>query len=264
MKIDVIVPTNNSQEINSFISSFDKLTEFKKYCTLRIIGNGHVYYDSILGGHSVDYNLIRVDNNYYKKLVPFAALRYAAMAQSNADFFLFFDDDHRFHQDSDRFLMDCMELLELRSHISVLCTNKPKDYHYGFSIKRDGFIWTNKGLFIKNIMNQLDYGVHSCLLGAGEDLLISYMVLEKEGLPYEYYNSDITRKEKRHVDGKVIENISYSKEVMENNIIGYIKKYFDDKDWTHDSYNFINSYPNRLKKILEKRLNEQNMSRVQK
>lgn len=259
MQIDIIVPTNNLKEINQFIFSLDKLTEFKKHCTLKIIGNGNVYYDSILGGHSVNYDFIRVDENYEGKPIPFAALRYSAMTNSNCDFFLFLDDDHRFNECSDFFLIDCLNILNSKKDCSILYTDKDKDNNW-LDIKRDGFIWTNKGLFIKNIIHKLDYGIHSTLLGAGEDLLISYMVLEQEGLPYQYCKSNIIRKEKRYIDGKVIDNISYSKEVMEDNIIGYIKRYFNDKDWTHDSYNFSNSYPNRLKQILEERINSANIS----
>jgi len=258
MRIDIIIPTNNPQEINGFISSLDKMTEFKKYCILKIIGNGKVYYDSILGGHSVNYDVTRVDGDYKGRPVPFAALRYSAMYNSNCDYFLFLDDDHRFNS-SDSFLIDCLNILK-KTNCSILCTDKNKKGHSGLKLKEDGFIWTNKGLFIKNIMNKIDFGLHNLLLGAGEDLLISYMVLEQEGLPYTLYGSNITRKERRHINEKVIQNISYSKEVMDYNIIGYLRRYFDDRDWNHDSYNFSVSYPKRLKTILETRIKNENIS----
>jgi len=260
MKIDIIVPTNNIQEINSFIFSLDKMKEFKKHIQLIIIGNGDVDYEHILGEHSVNYSFIRIDEDYKDKAIPFTSLRLSGIAYSHCDYFLFFDDDHRFNKKLDTFLMKCIETLEEVKDCSILCTDKNKNRNTGLKLKTDGFIWTNKGLFIKNIFNKLDFGIYSMLLGAGEDLLFSYMVLEQEGLPYILYGSDITRKEKRYINGNIIPNMSYSEEIMNNNIIGYLRHYFNDKEWIHQSDHFDTTFPKKLQDILNKRINEKDLS----
>ena len=261
MKIDIIVPTNNILEINSFILSLDKMEKFKKHITLKIIGNGNVYHNYISKLHSVNYDFIRVDNNYKETIVPFAALRSCGMDKSDCDYFLLLDDDHRFNKNSDDFLIRCIKILEETKDCSILCTDKNKNGNTGLKLKIDGFIWTNKGLFLKNIFNQLSFGIHSLLLGAGEDLLFAYMILEKEGLPYTLYGSDITRTEKRYKNGiKVIDNLSYSEKIMKDNIIGYLRNYFNDKEWVHQSNYFVTTFPKDLKQILNKRINSESFS----
>jgi len=258
MKIDVIVPSNNIKELNGFISSFDTLTEFKKHANLIIIGNGKVYYDGILGGHNANYDLIRDNNDYSNSIVPFAKLRNLGMKNSRSDFFLFLDDDHRFEKGSDEYLIKCINILKDKDkNISILSTdrfrNEPKEYQ--LKLKMDGFIWTNRGLFIKNLINEYNFDE---LIGSGEDLLFSYCVLEKDGFPYELNGSPITRKEKNFINGKLVLKKSYSIEVLEENIIGFIKIKFKDNEWNWvDSYNRKPiEYPNKLNKIISKRIED--------
>ncbi len=126
MNINIIVPTNNAQEINNFIFSLDKMKKFKKHATLIIIGNGNVHYDSILGGHSVKYEFIRSNNDYSNELINFYELRLEGMKNSNCDYFLFLDDDHRFGNLSDSFLISCIKILEYIPECTVLWTDQDK------------------------------------------------------------------------------------------------------------------------------------------
>jgi len=96
-------------------------------------------------------------------------------------------------------------------------------------------------------------------MGAGVDLLFAYLALEKEGIPYIMYGSPITRKEKRWKDGELLyEDPSYSKQTMDNNIIGYLRDRYDEtEDWVHQSDSFKTRFPNKLKRIIDERIKKQ-------
>ncbi len=252
MKIDVIVPTNNINQINGFIDSFSKLGFFKYSCELVIIGNGEVTEDKIVS-NNLFYSFVRYNKKINDGLVPFAELRNSGMLNSDSDYFLFMDDDHRFEGGADCYLMECLHRLE-NYNCSVLCTDRDRDGKKGLHLKLDGFIWTNRGLFIKNV--GIDFSKFKTLLGAGEDLLFSYYTLKKEGLPYIFYGSKITRIEKRFINGKKKRNPSYTKKVMHNNCIGHIRKEFDDRNWIHESDDKCINYPNKLQVKINERINE--------
>jgi len=252
MKIDVIVPSNNIKELNGFISSFDTLSEFKKHANLIIIGNGEVYYNEIEGGHSVNYDCIRDDNDYSNSIVPFVKLNGLGMVSSNCDFFLQLDDDHRFPEGSDDFLLKCIKVLE-NNNCSVLCTDRERNGNKGLFHKRDGYIWSNRGLFIKNVLSKKEIEKHYNLLGAGVDLFFSYLVLEKTGFPYELFGSPITRKEKRYINNKKIYDVSYDDKTLYENILGFIINRYNDKKWKHQPNN---NYPIKLQHIMYERMCE--------
>ena len=254
MKIDIIIPTNNSNEINGFIMSFDKLERFKKHCRLIIIGNGNVHYDSILGGHSVDYEVIRDNNDYSNKIVPFAKLRSFGMIYSNCDFFMLLDGDHRFSELSDKFLMKMINELKTNKDLSILFLDRERDGKKGLSIKKDGFIWTNKGLFIKNI--GIDFSIFSNLMGCGEDLLFSYLTLEKFGIPFVFNGSEIERKSKRvfKKGDKEVKDISYCKNTIDNNIYKEIRERYHQPNWCNEAIYYNTKLPTYLKRIIDARI----------
>lgn len=253
MKISVIVPSNNASEINGFLRSFDTLNNFKNLCEVIIIGNGDVHYDSILGGHSVHYSVKRIDEDYTNKLIPFAKLRGEGMKESNADFFLFLDDDNRFNAGSENFYLNCINFLNNNPNCHILQADRKKVGKSGMHIKKDGFFWTGYGLFLKNI--NLDFKSIFNLYGACEDLLYSYEILDKGGIPYIAYGNPTTRDISLPNDHKQHNNISYSKDTLESNIIGYIKEKFD-KDGSWDFYSNIKNleFPSILKEKIENRI----------
>jgi len=255
MKIDVIVPTNNIKEINCFIKSFSSLKEFKKLCRIVIVGNGSVVKKDIVFNNSLNIHFINtmISVKQNEEMVPFLELRALGMIDSNSDFFLLMDSDHTFPDGSDSFLMNCIEKLKDKQlDISVLCTDRIRDGKDGL-YKKDGYIWSNRGLFIENLFDKyfLSDIIDIEILGASEDLLLSYYVLEQKGNPYIIHGSPVKRVEKRHVNGIVKYDKSYDEKNMYMNCLGYIRSRYNDSSWTHKSGKF----PKLLNDLLNKRCN---------
>jgi len=257
MEISVIVPSNSAERTNEFLKSFHTMKEFNKHCKIIIVANNEFNTNNIINT-SENYNVRIIYKNEFHKdgIVPFLSYRWNGIKENPFfDYCLFLDDDHKFSKESDRYFMNCITLLNELKDCSVLCTDRNRDGKNGVELKEDGFIWTNRGLFIKNIFNKIKPDLS--LLGAGEDLLLSYLVLSIEGLPYIYYGSEVTRVEKRYKNGIQVKNdMSYSKETMNNNIIGFIRNEFNDKDWIHENRNNHVFYPKKLQNKINERVNE--------
>ena len=245
MKIAVIVPSNNVKNINAFIDSFFNMKEFSKKCELVIIANGDLKPRDI--NSKEKFHFIGYYNDF--DIVPFATLRALGMSKVECNYFLFLDDDNLFPNKSDEFYMKCYNFLELKRNCSILQAERFKKGLYGFKRKVDGFFWTGYGLFIKNV--NLSYLRYTSLYGACEDLLYSYETLNKEGLPYIVYGNPTTRDKSKPNDWNQKNNKNYSKELLDDNIIGYIKEKYDN-NW--DFYSNIKNL--KLPKKLQEKLNE--------
>lgn len=256
MKISVIVPTNNIENINGFIESFNSMKHFSKKCEIIINPNGNINTKDIIRADNVvclnqNYKL----ENFENKIVPFVKLRGFPMAYTyvngGTDWFLFLDDDNRFPEGSDEFYIQCYNFLDFDPTCSVLeLSNKGNS---GIYEKTDGFFWTGYGLFLRHteliitdIMKDIIY-----LKGACEDILYSYLTLEYSGLPYVIYGNPTTRDKSKPNDWNQNNNPSYSEEVLNNNVIGYIRKKFNEPNW--EFYKNINCL--RLPKLLQEKIN---------
>lgn len=274
MKIKVIVPTNNVERINGFIKSFNSMENFSQYCKIIIIPNGNIDIDNIKQDHNVElFPYSDRFKNYENKIVPFMKLRTLPMILSTIDdikrdfytkeiiednrpdWYLLFDDDNRFPDDSDFFYSICIRLLKKAKDCSVVELSNKKNIGK-INNKIDGFYWTGYGLFIKRLHIFDNHKEILNLLGACEDLLLSYLTLDKYGLPYTFYGNPTTRDKSKPNNWNQKNNPSYSKEILDNNIIGYIRERFNEPDW--DFYGNIKnlSLPKELnKKIINRRIN---------
>ena len=187
MKIDVIIPSNNKKEINGFISSFSKLTFFRKFCQLVIIGNGSLQKKDIEFTNSLSIKFIRVDEDYTNKLIPFAKLRAKGMIESDSDYFLFMDDDNRFPEGCDAYFIGCVQFLQDNPICSILQADKTRQKRQGIYYKSDGFYWTGYGIFMKNVIQ--DYSKALEFFGCCEETLFAYEVLDVYGLSYTIYGN---------------------------------------------------------------------------
>lgn len=251
MNITIIVPSNNSERINKFIESYNKLKMFKAMSELVIIGNGELNVGQIKDLHDI-YFLRYMD---HFEIIPFARLRGIGMEENpNADFYLFLDDDHSFNEDSDRYLIECINFLISHKECGILQLEKKNALKSGFHIKRNAHVWTSRGLFIRNIGNKFDYEELSKLVGAGEDLLYGYEVLNQSYIPYERFNSPITRGCNLPNNYKELNDKSYSEELLDENIIGYIRKKYNQSDWKFYGNLHCLNYPGHLRNLIRSRL----------
>ena len=246
MKISVIVPSNKNKEINEFCKSYSKLTEFKKHAELIVIGNGEVksaYCDKF----------IRYEKDF--DIIPFVELRGLGMLNSDSNFFLFLDDDHRFKNGADRFLMECISFLEEDNMCGVLQLDKKRSIKDWFEIKNDGYIWTSRGLFIKN--THMDIEHLFSLKGACEDLLYAYETLVYGWIPYKINQPFIIRDESKPNNDKELNDKSYSKEVLDENIVGFINHHFSDPSWEFYGHLYNLRYPIDVRDVILKTINKQ-------
>jgi len=244
MKISIIVPTNNIIMINNFINYYNTLKNFKKISELIIIGNKEV--------KKIDgVKFIRYEKNF--NIVPFAELRGIGMeASKDSDFFLFLDDDHTFNIKADKFLMNCYNFLNKHNECGLLQLEKINKEKDGFYIKRNAHIWTSRGLFIKNI--GLNYSKYYNLTGACEDLLYGYETLNESYIPYEIYNSPISRGCDKPNNYKQFNDPSYNEKILDKNIIGFIRDKYNDEDWKFYGALRHLKYPISLRKLIKSRL----------
>lgn len=250
MNVSVIVPSNDKNRINDFIKSYAKLKNFMKISKLIIIGNGDLKEEDIKVRDWITYI-------QYKKsfdIIPFAELRGIGMNYyKDADFFLFLDDDHRFNEKSDDFLIQCNSFLLSHDDCGVLQLEKNNTSKNGFYIKRNAHIWTDRGLFIKNT-RKFDYELLYKFIGACEDLLYAYEVLNQSYLPYEIYNSPIKRGCNLPNNHKELNDKSYNKELLDDNIIGYIRQKYNQPKWKFYGSLRSLSYPFHLRNLIKSRL----------
>jgi len=249
MKIDVIIPTNNIKEINGFINSFNTMINFKKYCTLVIIGNGKVIKKSIKNTSNVKF--IRDDNNYSNQLVPFAKLRGIGMKNSIANWFLFLDDDNRFPKECDSFYMKIVNFIYNSKDCCTIQLDRKRIGKRRTKIQESGFFWCGYGLLIKNVFKIADELIN--FKGCCEETLFSYEALDKFGLPYICYGNPTYRDKSKSDKWNEENNESYSEKVIQDNIQGYIQNKYKDKNWRY--YNDIpnGNFPKKLKEKIEKR-----------
>ena len=248
MHVSVIVPSNNIKRINEFINSYDNLVNFSDFAELIIIGNGELKEEHIPILPNVSF--IRYDKEF--DIVPFTELRGIGMKESKSDFFLFLDDDHRFKPSSDIFLIECLNFLINHNECGVLQLEKDHPTRSGFYIKRNAHIWTSRGLFIKNI--GFNYNELFKLKGACEDLLYGFEVLNQMFLPYCIWNSGIRRNSKVPNNHKELHDKSYNESLLNKNIIGYIRKKYNDFNWKFYGNLRQLKYPNSLKTSIKSRL----------
>ena len=249
MKVSVIVPTNNIKRITKFINSYSKLENFKQKVKLIIIGNGEVVKSTIQKDSFITF--IRYDKSF--NIIPFVELRGIGMNKVYADFFLFLDDDHIFKKGADNFLIECLNFLKNHNECGVLQLKKKNEEKYGFYPKRNAHIWTDRGLFIRRI-NQFDYKEYYKLIGACEDLLYSYEVLSQSYIPYIIHNTPIDRGCTLSNNHKELNHPSYNKKLLDDNIIGYIRKKYNQKDWKFYGSLTNLTYPIHLKNLIKSRL----------
>jgi len=257
MKISVIVPSNDKRRMNSFIRRFDKMKTFKNKVTLVIVCNGGLKSSDLIVKpyiHTVDSNEC---NDTDKAIIPFAKLRGLGMKSVKADWFLFLDDDHEFDDNANKNLLHSIEFLKTHKDCGVLQLEKDNKEKIGFYIKKNAHIWTSRGCFIKNI--DFDYDKFDKLVGACEELLFAYTVLYEGFIPYCIWNSGISRNSpvensklgKRH---KEFNDISYLEKTLDDNIIGYIRELYGDKDWQFYGKLSNLTYPNDLRQRIKSRL----------
>lgn len=251
MNVDIIVPSNNVDNINKFIKSYMSLNlATRKNFRLKVVLN------NIKDDRRI-YCINEVDWIWYNDefdIVPFLALRWKAMEDSDADFFLFLDDDHTFEEGSDRLLNNCLNFLHNHKECGLLQLEKANILK-GFHVKKNAHVWTSRGLFIKNI--GFNFGNFLNLVGAGEDLFVGYTALVKGYIPYCHYNSTIKRNPP-YTDNRYQElnNPSYSEDLLDKNIVGFIRQIYDDPDWRFYGSLENLKYPNKLKEIIQKTLTE--------
>jgi len=252
MKIAIIIPTNNLKEINGFIKSFSQLSSFKKFCELVIIGNGNVNKSKINYTNNLSIRFIRINEDYTDKIIPFAKLRGEGMRKSNADYFLFMDDDNRFLKSCDSYFVNCVQFLQDNPLCSILQADKTRDKKYGAYYKSDGFYWTGYGLFLKNIIR--DYNQLLDFKGCCEETLFAYETLNLDGLSYTMYGNPTWRDTSKHPKWNEENNNSYSEEVIQNNIQGYIQEKYCDSNWRYYQNIPNTSLPNLLQEKINKRI----------
>jgi len=250
MKVSIIIPTNNVKKINKLINSYSTLLKFKKISELIVIGNGEVYEKDIKNKKEIKF--IRFEEEF--DIIPFVELRGVGIEQSIGENLLFLDDDHCFMKGSDSFLIDCVDFLDKHNECGVLELKKKNVAKKGFYIKRNAHIWTDRGLFMRNIFVKDEIKSFYKYVGACEDLIYSYEVLNNSYIPYEIHNSPISRKSEVSNRYKEFNHPSYSKELLNLNVIGFIKYKYNDKDWKF--YGSLNSleYPRHLKNLIKSRL----------
>ncbi len=247
MKVSLIIPTNSIERINNFIDSYEKLNRFKDSCQLVIVGNGEVVENKV--NLQENYIFKRCEDKF--NIVPFAKLRMIGMINSDCDFYMFLDDDHIFKEGSDDSLVRCLSFLSTHKDCGILQLQKSNKEKFGFYIKKNAHIWTSRGLFIRNIHQKENF---DHLIGAGEDLLYSYEVLSKGYIPYEKYNSKIERGCNLPNDFKEKNDKSYNKKILDDNIIGYIRKKYSHPKW--EFYGSLGNlgYPNLLRILIKNKL----------
>lgn len=255
MKIDVIIPSNNIDEINGFIKSFNKMKSFKKYCQLVIIGNGDLHRKHINYVNNLPIKFIRLDKDYSGEIIPFAKLRGLGMKDSSSDFFLFMDDDNRFTIECDSYFTSCVSFIIANPLCSVIQAERERDGPKGIIMKLDGFYWTGYGLFLKNIIKEYDHLLD--FKGCCEETLYVYETLYNDGLPYIFYGNPTTRDKSLDPKWNENNNPSYSEEIIQDNIQGYIQDKYEDSNWRY--YNNIpnNNMPNLLQQKINERISNE-------
>jgi len=254
VKVSIILPSNNKEKTEQFIKQFNSLRFFRGFVDIVIIGNGQ-FKESPKGLWNKDC-FIKIDEDYTDKIIPFAKLRGLGMAYSSSDWFLFLDDDHFFEEKDKReveeILMKSLVFLDNHLDCGVLQLHKKSDKKSSFYIKKNAHIWTDRGLFIKRI--NFDYKKLSKLKGACEDLLYAYEVLNTGLLPYCLYNCKIKRGCNLPNDYKENNNESYKEKLLDENIIGYIRKKYGQDNWGFYGNLKYLGYPNFLRQMIKKQL----------
>jgi len=255
MLIDVIVPSNNEEEINGFIKSFSSMKKFSSICRLVIIGNGEVYQKSIEFTNSLRIKFKRINTDYSDKLISFSKLRGTGMKDSNADFFLFMDDDNRFPKGCDKFFLKCSDFLFNSVDCGTLQADRRRPYKKGTEHQLNGFFWSGYGLFIKNTFD-ITKGFLS-FDGCCEETLFAYESLDKFGLPYKIYGNPTYRDTSKEANWNQNNHPSYSEEVIQKNIQGYIQKKYHDKEWRYYEEIPNGKFPKDLQDKIDKRMNNE-------
>ena len=258
MKIEIIVPSNNIEELNGFIESFNRMKKMKMiYNIVPILNNQSYYKDQELKKSNEIKRICRYNPKMKitKKgnIIPFADLRYAGMKVSIADYFMFMDDDNRFKLESDDYYVEVASILYNNKEITTLQCDRKRDGKIGLHIQENGFFWTGYSLIIKN--NSIAYlrdefpGYYGCC----EETLFAYKALENEGLPYIYYGNPTSRDTSKPADWNQNNNPSYSEEIIQNNIQGYIQNHYDDNNWRYYENIPNTRFPKGLLKKLKAR-----------
>ena len=194
--------------------------------------------------------------------VPFAYLRRQAMLMApDSDYFWSLDDDHVFANSNGKtfsktcsdYYREVFEFLENNQDTGVVtCRGFVGGYSWGYKFVKNpinGLVATDKGgIFLKNVgVDKIVSEDEGMLVGALFESLAAYNILSLGYNHIRRYNSpvkNIPPGKEKHIDGS--SNISYCDETVNANIQGYIRKKFDDPNWTHSS----KKYPKAIAKIL--------------
>lgn len=248
MKISVIIPSNNKKRCKEFVESFMSMENFSSNCEIIIIGNGSFTECTML---AIKYHVTFIYDDWKGDIIPFAKLRGLGMKIAKGDYFLFLDDDNRFPDGCDEYYSKTLCLLK-DINCTTLQADRKRSYS-GLSIQESGFFWTGYALFIKNNFKITDKMLS--FIGCCEETLYSYEALNQDGLPFIFYGNPTYRDKTKPSKWNEENNESYSEEVIQENIQGYIQEKYQDKKWRY--YNNIpnGDFPKTLKQKIEERKN---------
>lgn len=177
----------------------------------------------------------------------------------DADYFLIVDDDHHWkeitfnHPSSGEYIKQCLDWMDVNPDVGFLMT---KGY-FGSAAWGDAFVKSptnglvnlDRGMIMRNIPEFKFTEEEQSFVGTLVESLLGYKIMAMGyKIAKRFCNPTLKDRGKRLNSG----GISYSDETLTNNIMGYIRRIYNDPTWTHES----RKYPRGLMAMHRKARND--------
>ena len=262
-KIGFMVLSNRPHKLKRFQASIEKMPWLRNNAAF-----GLVYQQPVIAENYTFYTHSKKidDFNYYRSNnlpLPMVQLRrHGLNLLQDCEYICCLDDDHEFVEErigknypksSEQYYIESLEWMDKNNDVGILSQRGYfGGYAWGYEPKKNpnnGLIENNAGgILCRNIGidTMFPKECHE-FVGVMSEPLIGYNIVAKGynfAKRFNCPNKFEAPGSNKHVNSG--SNISYSEEVCNKNVQGYIRKKFDDPNWRHSS----KKYPKLIAEIL--------------
>lgn len=261
MKYDIgfVVVSNRPAKLKRFIKSFQHIPILRSKSCMILTHQSPVdvppnEFDRAVGLPPFDKS----------KPLPMLQLRRHGIAlTSDCKYICYLDDDHQFapsrpgktfYKSSEEYYLECIDYMDENQDVGILSLRGYfGGYSWGYGFKKmpsNGFIENNAGgIFMRNIGHENIFPPECySFVGVMSEPLCGYSIMSqgyKYAKRFNCPNKFEAPGKSKHVSNGAV--LSYSEQIANENVQGYIREKFDDPTWRYSD----KKYPKGILKIAE-------------
>lgn len=244
-KVGFIIPSNRPDQLSKFLRTkalLNKINSISKFCL--------VYQDPV-NGPDYDFGAFKkIDEFDPTPPLPMLQLRRHGLdLTEDCEYICCLDDDHEFVEESDEYYMECVEFMDNNADIGVVGLKSGLDTGWIRNPKDGLFQNGTGGMFYRNIGKDKMFP-KEChdFVGVLSEPLMAYNIIN-EGFNCAKRFGCKNKRLKGDPDKFVnmeTNNITYSEQVANKNVQGYLRDKFNDPEWRYSSKMYPKTIADKL------------------